>query len=188
METTARTGHRYFVTYIDGHSHHLVVKLIKTKDEVFPLTKEYFSRAEVETGEKPNFLKSKGIHHEKTNVYTPQENGVAERMNRTLVETARAMLSDANLPNSFWGDAILYATHLINRAPTHAVQGDLTPYEAFTEEKRKKLDAKSLECILLGEFLRHGMSYSTKGILEVRNRCKIPNKLRGCTRGVCRLF
>lgn len=147
METTARTGHRYFVTYIDGHSHHLVVKLIKTKDEVFPLTKEYFSRAEVETGEKPNFLKSKGIHHEKTNVYTPQENGVAERMNRTLVETARAMLSDANLPNSFWGDAILYATHLINRAPTHAVQGDLTPYEAFTEEKRKKLDAKSLECI-----------------------------------------
>lgn len=93
METTARTGHRYFVTFIDA--------------------KDYFTRSEVETGERPNtfrsdgggeycsqefsaYLKSKGIHHEKTNAYTPQENGVAERMNRTLVETARAMLHDAH--------------------------------------------------------------------------------------------
>lgn len=60
METTARTGHRYFVTYIDGHSHHLVVKLAKSKDEVFGFTKEYFVRAEAETGCKPNYLRSDG--------------------------------------------------------------------------------------------------------------------------------
>lgn len=60
METAARTGHRYFVTFIDAKSHHLVVKLIKTKDEVLPLTKEYFSRAEAETGGHPNFLRSDG--------------------------------------------------------------------------------------------------------------------------------
>lgn len=60
METTARTGHKYFVTFIDGHSHHLVVKLMKTKDEVLSLLKEYFARAEAETGEQPNYLRSDG--------------------------------------------------------------------------------------------------------------------------------
>ncbi|KAJ8580824.1 hypothetical protein M405DRAFT_708364, partial [Rhizopogon salebrosus TDB-379] len=57
METTARTGYRYFVTFIDAYSHHLVVKLVKTKDEVFELTKSYFERAETITGERPNYFR-----------------------------------------------------------------------------------------------------------------------------------
>ena len=131
METTACTGYRYFVTFIDAYSHNLVVKLVKTKDKVFALTKSYFERAETITGERPNYfhsdgggeyglkefssyLESKGIHHEKTNAYTPQENGIAERMNRTLVEMAWTMLHDVQLPNSYWGDAILYSAHILN--------------------------------------------------------------------------
>ena len=95
METTARKGFHYFVTFIDGYSHHLIVKLIKFKNEVPKLTKEYLERAETETGERANYycsnrgreygstalqdyFKSKGIHHEMTNAYTPQENGVSE--------------------------------------------------------------------------------------------------------------
>ena len=87
------------------------------------LTKEYLERAETETGECTNYyhsdggreygstalqdyFKSKGIHHKMTNAYTPQENRVSEKMNRTLVKMARAMLSDAGLPNAYWGDAI----------------------------------------------------------------------------------
>lgn len=196
METTARTGSRYFVTFIDAHSHHLVVKLVKTKDETFQLTKAYFERAETQTGERPNYfrsdgggeygskefssyLESKGIHHEKTNAYTPQENGVAERMNRTLVEMARSMLNDAGLPNTYWGDAILYSAHILNRVPTRATNGDITPHEAFTgnkpsvshlrvfgckahvhipEEKRQKLGVKSLECVNLG-YAEHRRAY-----------------------------
>ena len=82
------------------------------------LTKEYLERAEMETGERVNYyrsdggreygsttlqdyFKSKGIHHEMTNTYTLQENGVSERMNRMLVEMARAMLSDTGLPNAY---------------------------------------------------------------------------------------
>jgi hypothetical protein len=95
MDTTSCLGFRYFVTFIDTYSHNLVVKLVKTKDETFGLTKSYFERAKTETGECPNYfcsdgggeygskqfasyLESKGIHHKKTNAYTPQENGIAE--------------------------------------------------------------------------------------------------------------
>ena len=188
METTARRGYQYFVTFINGYSHRLVVKLIKAKSEVPKLTKEYLERAETETSEQANYFhsdgggeygstslqdyfKSKGVHHEMTNPYTPQENSISERMNRTLIEMAHAMLSDTGLPNAYWGDAILYATHMLNHVPTRTLDGDLTPHEAFTgnkpsvahlrifgckahvhvpDAKRRKLDAKSIKCIFLG--------------------------------------
>ena len=131
MPTQSRTGHSYFVTYIDGYSHHVVVKLLKSKDEVYGQMKAYIERAETITGERVNLFRSdgggeygsnefaayltlKGIHHEKINAYTPQENGVSEQMNRTLVESAWAMLKDAGLPNTYWGDAILHAAYILN--------------------------------------------------------------------------
>ena len=91
-------------------------------------------------------------------------------MNRTLVETARSMLVNANLPHRFWAEALSTATYLRNRSPTKAVCG-MTPHEAWTGEKprvdalrvfgcqafvhipkdeRKELDSKSRKCILLG--------------------------------------
>jgi len=188
METTAQRGYRYFVTFIDGHMHRLVIKLIKLKNEVPKLTKEYLERAEAETGECANYFrsdggreymstalqdyfKSKGIHHKMMNAYTLQENGISEQMNRTLVKMACAMLFDAGLPNTYWGDAILYATHALNRVPTRAIADGLTPHKVFTgnrpsvahlrifgckahvhvpDEKQWKLDAKSVECVFLG--------------------------------------
>lgn len=125
------------------------------------------------------YLESKGIHHEKTNAYTPQENGVAERMNRTLVESARALLSDASLPKKYWGDAILHVAHIINRVPTRALKRDVTPFEAYTgnkpsvahlrtfgckayvhvpDERHQKLNAKSIKCIHLG-YAEHRKAY-----------------------------
>ena len=152
------------------------------------LTREYLERVEAETGERANYFhsdgggeyrstalqdyfKSKGVHHEMTNMYTLQENRVSEWMNHTLVEMAHAMLSDTGLPNAYWGDAILYAMHVLNRVPTHAIAKILTPHEVFTgnrpsvahlrifgckahihvpDEKCRKLDAKSIECTFLG--------------------------------------
>jgi hypothetical protein len=195
-DTTSRLGFWYFVTFIDAYSHNLVVKLVKTKDETFGLTKSYFERAETKTGERPNYfrsdgggeygskqfasyLESKGIHHEKTNAYTPQENGIAERMNQTIVEMARSMLKDAGLPDKYWGDAVLYSAHILNQVPTRAIDGDITPHEAFTgnkpsvshlqvfgckvhvhipDEKRQKLGAKLLECVNLG-YAEHRKAY-----------------------------
>ena len=113
---------------------------------------------------------AEGGRHEFTIPKTPEQNGVAERMNQTLVETARSMLVNANLPHRFWAEAMSTATYLHNRSPTKVVCG-MTPHEAWTGEKprvdrlrvfgcqafvhiprdeRNKLDSKSRKCILLG--------------------------------------
>ena len=73
------------------------------------------------------YLESKGIYHEKTNAYTPQENGMVEWMNYTLVESTQAMLYDVELPNSYWADAVEYAAHICNSVPTCALSRS-TPY------------------------------------------------------------
>lgn len=52
---------------------------------------------------------------------TPQQNGLAERMNRTILERIRCLLSNANLPKKFWGEALMTATYLINRSPSSAI-------------------------------------------------------------------
>ncbi|GBE88792.1 Retrovirus-related Pol polyprotein from transposon TNT 1-94 [Sparassis crispa] len=188
MQTQTQSGHHYFITFIDGHTHHLVANLMKTKDEALSHFKAFVERAEVETGQHANilrtdgggeyeskefeaYLKEKGIHHEKTNAYTPQENGVSERMNRTIEEMARSMLNDAGLPNTYWGDAVLHAVHILNSVPTRTLPDNLTPHEAYTgnkpsmahlrvfgckayvhvpKEKRQKLDSKMFECMHLG--------------------------------------
>ena len=71
------------------------------------------------------YCKHQGIRHQKTPPKTPQLNGLAERMNRTLMERVRCLLSEAKLPNSFWGEALLTAVHVINLSPTVALQGDV---------------------------------------------------------------
>lgn len=115
-------------------------------------------------------LKTCGIRHELTIPKTPEQNGVAERLNRTLVETTRAMLLDAKLPHQFWAEAVSTATYLRNRSPTSAVEG-ATPHQAWYGQKprvehlrvfgsaayvhipkdeRGKLDPKAKKCVLLG--------------------------------------
>src|SRR6218665_666920 len=73
------------------------------------------------------FLKDEGIQAELTTLYTPQQNGCAERKNRSLVEMTRCMLNDSGLPKKFWGEAIMTANHLQNRLPVDGKE--TTPYE-----------------------------------------------------------
>ena len=75
----------------------------------------------------------KGIVRQLTIPRTPQQNGVAERRNRTLLEMIRSMMAQANLPISYWGDALLTATYILNRVPTKSVS--FTPYELWTGRK-----------------------------------------------------
>ena len=72
--------------------------------------------------------------HERTISKTPEQNGVAERKNRTLVETMRSMLAGAKLPHKFWAEALSTAVYLQNRSPTKAVK-EMTPYQAWTGER-----------------------------------------------------
>jgi transposase InsO family protein len=76
-----------------------------------------------------NFYDEKGIARQLTIPYTPQQNGVAERRNRTLFDMVRSMMAQANLPISFWGDALLTAAYILNRVPSKSVSS--TPYKLW---------------------------------------------------------
>ena len=111
-----------------------------------------------------------GIRHEKTVPGTPQHNGVAERMNHTIMEKVICMLRTAKLPKSFWGAAVLTACYLINRSPSASLEFDV-PEKVWTgkeisynhlkvfrckafihvpKEQRSKLDDKALPYIFIG--------------------------------------
>ena len=111
-----------------------------------------------------------GIQRQLTAPYTPEQNGVAERKNRTVVEMARSLLKEKDLPNYFWAEAVATSVHLLNISPTKAVQ-NITPFEAWKgmkpsmsylkvfgciaysmiySQNRQKLDDKSVKCIFIG--------------------------------------
>ena len=139
------------MTIIDDKSRKVYVEGLKAKSEVLEHLKAFITRAELETGNQVLSLRSdgggeytstnlevylrlKGIKHEITTPDTPQHNGVAERMNRTLLDKVRAMLIDADLPETYWYDALHYAAHIHNVTPTHALE-NVTPEEAWSGNK-----------------------------------------------------
>ncbi|XP_011859670.1 PREDICTED: uncharacterized protein LOC105557114 [Vollenhovia emeryi] len=75
-----------------------------------------------------------GIVHQTSVPYSPQQNGLAERANRTIVEKARAMLLDAGLSKTYWAEATSTAVYLINRSPTKAITRK-TPEDVWTRRK-----------------------------------------------------
>jgi len=79
------------------------------------------------------FCEQKGIERQLTIPNTPQQNGVAERKNRTLLDMVRSMMAQANLDMSYWGDALLTAAYVLNRMPSKSVSS--TPYELWTQRK-----------------------------------------------------
>ena len=132
-------GAEYFVTFIDDKTHYVWIYVLKNKHEVFETFKQWKSLVEKSSGYKvktfrtdnggeymstefESYLKSEGIKHEYTIPKTPEQNGVFERMNRTLVESVRSMLADSKLPHRFWAEALSTATYLINRSPTKTLE------------------------------------------------------------------
>ena len=92
------------------------------------------------------YCKEKGIKRQLTVRKTPQQNGVAERKNRTIAEMARSMLKGKGLPNTFWAEAVNTTVFILNRSPTKAVQNK-TPYEAWYKEKPQVHFLKIFGCI-----------------------------------------
>ena len=97
-------------------------------------TLQSYNGGEYTSAEFSSYLAKKGIKHELTIPHTPQQNGVAERLNRTLIEGVRTMLADSKLPHRFWAEAISTAVYLRNRSPTKALEG-VTPHEAWSGTK-----------------------------------------------------
>ncbi len=137
--------------------------VLKHKDYVFQKFLEWKALVEKDSGKQlkilrtdnggeytsaafQNFLKTKGIRHELTVPKTPEQNGVAEWMNKTLTETVRSMLADAKLPQRFLAVALSTAVYLRNRSPTKSVKG-MTPFEAWTGKKPKVDFLRVFGCI-----------------------------------------
>ena len=91
------------------------------------------------------YLKSRGIHHQMTIPYTPEQNGVAERTNRTIVEKAHCMLHAREMQPHFWAEAVSTAVYLKNRSPTKALS-NITPEEAWTGKKPSIAHLRSFGC------------------------------------------
>ena len=100
-----------------------------------------------------DLLSSHGILHQSFCAYTPQQNGVAERKNRHLIETAHTLLLHHTVPQRFWGDAILTACYLINRMPS-SILGDQVPHSLlFPNQPLFCLPPRVFECTFLVHIL-----------------------------------
>lgn len=86
---------------------------------------EYFGKY-TEAGQQKGpfalYLQDHGIMAQYTTPYNPQQNSVAERKNRTLLNTVRSMMSSSGLPRFLWGEALKTATYLCNRAPSKLLE------------------------------------------------------------------
>uniref|UniRef100_A0AAV1VG35 Integrase catalytic domain-containing protein n=1 Tax=Peronospora matthiolae TaxID=2874970 RepID=A0AAV1VG35_9STRA len=123
MQTSTFSNKRYFVTFIDDKSRFCTVHLIHSKSEVLGKFMQFTKFAETQTVRRIKMLRSdnggeyvsnkfaafcrnNGIIQQFTPPYTPQLKGVAERMCRTLVESARCMIEHAGLIKRYWGEAV----------------------------------------------------------------------------------
>ncbi|CAI7827984.1 unnamed protein product, partial [Closterium sp. NIES-53] len=139
------SGSRYFLTIVDDHTHAVWVYPLKTKGEVAAaILKEWMPRAQRESGHKVKVIRTdnggefigtdfeavlkKGIQHQLTVPYHPQQNGVAERFNRTLQKGARTLLGRAGLPDPFWLTALQQVARVKNRVLATVGDKQWVPY------------------------------------------------------------
>ena len=184
--TPSRGGKNYYITFIDDCSKFCYVYLINTKDEALNMFKTYKAEVENQLDKKIKILRSDrggeyesndfaefcstyGIVHQTTAPYTPQQNGVAERKNRTLKNMINSMLITSGAPHSLWGEACLAANTVLNKIPHK--KSDKSPYQLWKGKqpsykrmkvwgclakvqiplpKRTKLGPKTVDCVYLG--------------------------------------
>jgi len=143
-------GSRYFATFLDDHTKFSAVVPVNSKSDVPEVVKRTIKQLETQTGHQlktvrtdrggeylnhslRSYFESKGVLHQTTAPYTPEQNGAAERLNRTLMERVRAMLLSAGLQQQLWAEAVVTANYIRNRSPTS--KSAKTPWECFTGNK-----------------------------------------------------
>lgn len=198
MQTESIGGASYFITFTDDYSRCCAVYYMKHKSEALEKFKEFEAATTNEAGrqigvlrtdnggeylsvEFQDYLKQKGIKHQLTAPYSPQQNGVAERMNRTLVESARSMIAHAGLPNTYWAEAISTAAYVRNRMSTSAFKQNKSPYERWYGRKPDIRNLRVFGCMAYAHALtaKDG-SWTRKQRSYVLLVTVVPPKDTGC--------
>ncbi|GJV36174.1 putative ribonuclease H-like domain-containing protein [Tanacetum coccineum] len=194
---------KYCLVVTDDYSRFSWVFFLRTKDETSEILKNFIKEIENLVDKKVKIIRSdngtefknhvmdefcreKGIKREYSVARTPQQNGVAERKNRTLIEAARTMLADSKLPTTFWAEAVSTACYVQNRVLV-VKPHNKTPYELFrgikpaigfmkpfgchvtilnTLDKLGKFDGKSDE----GFFVGYSLSSKAFRVYNIRTR------------------
>jgi len=142
---------KYFMLMVDDCIRWMTVSILKTKDQAVEAFAKFKAEAENTLGYKVKCVRSDrggeflaaafkeiyenaGIKRQLTAPFTPQQNGVVERRNRTVMEMARSIMKSMRVPGRFWGEAVRHSVHLLNRLPTRPM-GSRTPFEAWSGRK-----------------------------------------------------
>ncbi|GKD38577.1 putative RNA-directed DNA polymerase, partial [Tanacetum coccineum] len=154
-KVSSREGFKYFLTIVDDYSREVWTYLLKTKDEVFDCLVNFIKlihnqfNAKIKTFKSDNgteFVNKKmftlfsdlGIIHHTFCTHSPQQNGIAEREHRYLLNVAMSLMFQGWIPLNFWSDCILTAVYLINRLPSSVLNGS------------DKLTSRSEKYVLIG--------------------------------------
>ena len=144
-------GCKYFITFIDDYSRKVWINFLRSKDEAFQSFKEWKQLVENQTRKRVKCLrtdnglefcnkafdglcKSSGIKRHNTCSYTPQQNGAAERMNKTIMNKVRSMLAETGFGKQFWAETASTTVYLINRSPTSSLSFKI-PEEVWPGKK-----------------------------------------------------
>ncbi|KAK1409296.1 hypothetical protein QVD17_35822 [Tagetes erecta] len=166
-------GNEYFLLIVDDLTRYMWVYLLKSKDEAFDQFRKYKVQVEQESKFRVKTLRTdrggefnskkfneycqkKGIKRQLTAPYTPQQNGVVERRNRTVVEMTRSILKSMQVPDQCWGEAVRHSVYLLNRIPTKAVKNS-TPYEQWRGRKPILSHIKVFGCVAFAKKLETGI-------------------------------
>jgi hypothetical protein len=140
-------GNKYFMLLVDDCTRWMSVYILKSKDQTCSTFVKFKAEAENSLGYRIKVVRSDrggeflsgalkdvcesaGIKRQFTAPYSPQQNGVVERRNRTVMEMARSLLKCMNVPGCFWGEAVNHSVYLLNRLPTKPM-GYRTPFEGW---------------------------------------------------------
>lgn len=144
---------------VGDFSRYAVLYLLRCKSEVYEKIQQYVNLIKNQFGRKPKiiradgggeyssaklkkYLADNGILLQQTALYSPQQNGIAERKNRSLGKMMRCLLTEADLDKKFWGETITTANYLQNILPTKAASA--TPYELWHDQKPSYTHLRSM--------------------------------------------
>jgi hypothetical protein len=163
INPTTPSGNRYFLLLVDDYSRYMWIALLPSKDRAVAAIKHIQAVAEKKSGNSLGALRidhggeftathfteyyvELDVRRELTSPYSPQQNGVVEKRNQTVMVVARCMMKAKCLPRIFWGEAVNCVVYLLNRAASKSIEGK-TPYELWTGSKPAVNHLRTFGCV-----------------------------------------